>query len=317
MKKCAKKLTSGCLGGLFFVAMTMPVLSQDYTNDYSYEPSYRQPVQSTQLQQPQTYQQAPAYQQPTTYQQNQYQGNYSPQPMQPAQNYGQAPPSYNTVPVQNNYNLPQLQGRVVSVPPGTMIQGATTNRTLSSKNLRTGDRINVLLNAPFYYGNAMVLPAGTNISGTVVMAESAGRAGKNGKLMIVFNQAITPQGQHMGLSGKLATDDGSGILKGGTGMDRTKAIVKDTAVGAGSGALFGLLGSAISGGDKGKGAALGTAIGGGLGVAKTVVDKGKEVIIEAGQRLDIILDSELRTGGEQNQVIPTQNLPSMTPNYNY
>ena len=56
---------------------------------------------------------------------------------------------------------------------------------------------------------------------------------------------------------------------------------------------------------------MGTAIGGGTGLAKTVVNKGNEVIIEAGRRLDIILDSELRTGGSPPP------LPSVTPNYNY
>lgn len=240
-----------------------------------------------------------SYEQRNQYQnQNQYQPQYQP-PQKP--NYN------NMVPIQNNYSLPPLQGRVVTVPPGTMLPGATVNRTISSKNMRTGDSVSVIMNQPFYYGGTMVLPAGTNILGTVVMAKSAGRAGRNGQLMVVFNQAITPTGQRIGLTGKLATEDGSGILKGATAMDRTKEVVKDTAVGAGVGALLGTIFGAISGGSAGKGAAIGTAIGGGTGVAKTVVDKGKEVIIEAGQQLDIILDSELRTGGEQAPPPPPQN----------
>ena len=266
------------MSAIILASTVLPVFAQDYSYD-SYERSdysYEQP------QQPQQYQQ---YQQPQ--------------------------PAYNTIPVQNNYSLPPLQGRVVSVPPGTMIPGATVNRILSSKNLRTGDNISVLMNTPFYYAGTMVLPAGSNILGTVVMAEPAGRAGKNGKLMIVFNQAITPTGQRIGLSGKIATEDGSGILKGGTGMDRAKEVVKDTAVGAGVGALLGTIFGAISGGSAGKGAAIGTAIGGGSGVAKTVIDKGKDVVINIGEKLDIILDSELRTGGEQ------QNMPPVPQNYNY
>ncbi len=317
MKNSIKKLTLSCLSGMVLISTTTPVMGQNYADpyvdDYSYDYSYENPSN-----QGQTYQQNnPAYQ--TQYQQNrgyreipnhhrqntsQYsgQGNYTPQSAQ----------NYNHVPVQNNYNLPPLQGRVVTVPPGTMIPGATANRTLSSKNLRTGDRISVLMNGPFYYNGLMVLPAGTSITGTVVMAEAAGRAGKNGKLMIVFNQARTPSGQAIGLSGKIATEDGSGILKGGTGMDRAKEIVKDTAVGSGVGALLGTIFGAVSGGQAGKGAAIGTAIGGGTGVAKTIYDKGKDVVIEAGEQLNIILDSELRTGSE-----PAQQLPGLTPDYNY
>lgn len=241
-----------------------------------------------------------------------------------AQNYGNQNYNYDydySAPQQQyqqqapNYNLPPLKGRVVVVPPGTMISGITSNRNLSSKNLRTGDRVSTILNVPFYYGNALVLPAGSTITGTVVMAEAAGRAEKNGKLMIVFNQAITPNGQQMGFSGKLATEDGSGILKGGTGMGRATAVAKDAAVGAGAGALAGLIGGAVSGGKVGRGTAIGTAIGGGLGLGKSIIDKGNDVVIEAGEQLNIILDSELRSDGGASG---GQALPSMDyNNYGY
>ena len=307
MKKNLKKLTLSCLSGMVLISMTVPVLGQNYSEgqNYSYN-SYSPSSTQAPKQNPQAYQTS----------QNQYpQNNYQPQQPQQTQNYNQIPPTpsnYNNTPVQNNYNLPPLQGRVVTVPRGTMLPSVTTNRSLSSQYLRTGDRISVLMNAPFYYNGTMVLPAGTSIIGTVVMAEAAGRAGKNGKLMIVFNQATTPTGQNIGLSGKLATDDGTGILKGGTGMARTTKIVKDTAVGAGLGALLGTIFGAISGGKVGKGAALGSAIGGGTGVAKTVINKGNDVLIKAGEQLHIILDSELRTGGETN----APSLPPVNQNYN-
>ncbi len=324
MKNSLKKLTLSCLSGVVLISMTMPVMGQDYaapyTDDYDY--SY----ESSDYSYDESQNRGPAYQQNNStyqapYQQNykknkkRYSGqnNYSQAP-NPNYNRTQAAPNYNNIPVQNNYSLPPLQGRVVTVPAGTMLSGATANRTISSKNLRTGDRISVLMERPFYYSGAMVLPAGTSVTGTVVMAESAGRAGKNGKLMIVFNQATTPSGKTVGLSGKIATEDGSGILKGGTGMDRAKEVVKDTAVGSGVGALLGTIFGAVSGGSVGKGAAIGTAIGGGTGVAKTIYDKGREVVIEAGEQLNIILDSELRIGGEQNT---NPQLPSVTPDYNY
>jgi hypothetical protein len=275
MKNTFKKLTLGCMSGILLASMTLPVLAQNYGNsDNGY------------------------------YDDNDY--SYSP----PAQKQAY---KQNYAPQKQNYNLPPLKGHVVVVPAGTMISGVTANRTLSSKNLRTGDRVSVMLNAPFYYGNSLALPAGTNISGTVVTASAAGRAEKNGKLMIVFNQAITPSGQQLGFSGKIATDDGSGLLKGGTAMGRATSVAKDTAVGAGAGALAGLIGSAVSGGKTGRGAAIGTAIGGGIGLGKSVIDKGKDVVISAGDPLDIILDSDLRAGGEQGG---GQSLPSMN-DYGY
>ncbi|OGI04926.1 MAG: hypothetical protein A2Y25_00690 [Candidatus Melainabacteria bacterium GWF2_37_15] len=281
MKKSIKTLTLTGLSGIMLATTVLPAFAQDYSySNYGYN------SQQTPQYQNQNYQQG--------YQQSYQQQNY--------------------VPVQNNYSLPPLQGRVVSVPPGTMLPGVTATRKLSSQNLRTGDSINVVMNTPFYYAGAMVLPAGTSILGTVVTAKPAGRAEANGQLMIVFNQAITPSGQRIGLTGKLATEDGSGLLKGGTGMSRATAVVKDTAVGAGSGALLGLIFGALSGGKAGRGAALGTAVGGGAGAVKTIIDKGNEVVINAGDQLDIILDSELRTGGEETSNPAPSNYNS---NYNY
>ena len=209
---------------------------------------------------------------------------------------------------QNNYSLAPLHGRVVTVPPGTMVSGAAPTRDLSSKNMRTGDSVNLIMNTPFYYAGSMVLPPGTSIIGTVVTAKAAGFTGANGQLMIVFNQAITPNGQRIGLTGKIATEDGSGLLKGGTGSSRALGVAKDAAVGAGAGALLGTIFGAVSGGKIGRGAALGTAIGGGTGLAKSAIDKGADVVIEAGTPVDIILDSELRAGADDNA--PQQN-------YNY
>ncbi len=301
MQKPVKKFAISGLSSIMLATTVLPAFAQDYSYDsYHNNQDYQQNYQQN-------------------YRQNHPpQNNYAPpaynRPQQPPQ---QQPVNYNNNVPANNYSLPPLQGRVVTVPPGTMLSGATANRTLSSKNLRTGDSISVNMSTPFYYGGAMVLPAGTSVTGNVVMAEPAGRAGKNGQLMIVFNQAITPTGQRIGLTGKLATEDGSGVLKGGTGMQRTTKAVKDAAVGSGIGALLGTIFGAISGGSVGKGAAIGTAIGGGTGVAKTVVDKGKDVVIEVGERLDIILDSELRTGGEQNRTPQNYNAPGYDNDYNY
>jgi hypothetical protein len=268
MKPSFKKISLTALSGIMLASTVMPAFAQNYTQNYK----------SSQTTKP----------------------NYNYQ--QPAQNYNYQPPqNYNyQPPAQNNYSLPPLQGRVVIVPPGTMITGATVSRQISSEYARTGDTVSMIMNTPFYYGNTMVLPAGSNIQGTIVLAEKAGFTGKNGQLMIVFNSATTPNGQRIPLSGKIATEDGTGVIKGGTATDRATKAVKNAAVGSGLGALAGLIFGAASGGKAGKGAAIGTAIGGGTGLLKSAADKGSNVVIGPGDRVDIILDSELRAGADSS-----------------
>jgi len=213
------------------------------------------------------------------------------------QNYNYAAPAQNSY--QNGYNLPPLQGRVVTVPAGSAIQGVSPSVAIDTKYITAGDPVNFVLNQPYYFNGAVVLPAGTSIQGNAVIAQSAGFTGKFGRLKIMFNNANLPNGQRVAISGKLATDDGTGILSGGTGMGRASTVAKNTAMGAGAGAILGLLGSALSGGKKGKGTALMTAVGGGVGLLGSGIQKGADVYLEAGQPVTIIIDQPLTVGGSQ------------------
>jgi hypothetical protein len=221
------------------------------------------------------------------------------------QNYGQQYNQQNTNNgYNNNYNsnynknysqnLPPLQGRVVTVPAGTYLSATTTN-SLSSEFLMVGDTVSVMLNSGLMFGGSEVIPPNSIIEGNVVLAEKAGFTGKNGKLRIHFTNAITPNGQRIPLSGKIATADGTGLLVGGTNMSRVGNAVKQGAVGAGVGALFGTIFGPLSGGHVGRGAVYGTAVGGGLGLGKSLIDKGNEAMLPANNRIDIILEQPLTT----------------------
>jgi len=201
---------------------------------------------------------------------------------------------------QNGYNLPPLQGRVTTVPAGTVITGVAPTTTINTEYLTAGDTVIFTLNQPYYFNGVVVLPAGTSIQGNAVIAQKAGFGGSFGKLKIMFNNANLPNGQRLPISGKLATNDGTGLLTGGTGVNRAAKVAKNTAIGAGSGALLGLIGSAISGGKKGKGTAIMTGVGAGVGLLGSGVQKGNDVYIEAGQPVDIIIDQPLTVGGNQS-----------------
>lgn len=207
---------------------------------------------------------------------------------------------YSTQNYQNGYSLPPLQGRVTTIPAGTVISGVSPTTTIDTQYLTAGDTVVFTLGQPYYFNGTAVLPAGTSIQGNAVIAQKAGFSGQYGKLKIMFNSANLPNGQRVPVSGKLVTNDGTGILMGGTTGGRVMNAGKNAAVGAGAGALLGLIGSAVSGGKKGKGTAIMTGIGGGLGLGKSLIEKGNDVYLEAGQPVDIILDQPLTVGGNQS-----------------
>lgn len=269
MKNSVKLATTVFLTGTLCITFLAPAFAQNYQSKYT--PKYA-PAN-------------PGYNQ--GYQQ-QYPQGYS-------QGYQSYPQGYN----QGYNNMPQLQGRVITIPAGTVLSAATTS-TLSSQSLTVGDTVAVRLGSDFYYNGVLIIPGGSSIEGNVVVAERAGLAGKNGKLKIHFTNAVMPNGQRIPVSGKLATDDGTGMISGGTTMGRVGEVVKDTAVGGGLGALAGTILGPLSGGKVGKGAIYGTAIGGGLGLTKSVIDKGNDASIPANSQVNIILDQPATVTPGQN-----------------
>lgn len=208
-------------------------------------------------------------------------------PIQPNTNYVQQPMTYNG-------NEP-LRGSVISVPAGSSF-AATLTSQISSDSAKPGQSVYLTLGKDFYYNNKLIAPAGSSVSGTVVEASSAKHGSMNGKLCVRFTQITTPMGTQIPISAVIKTDDGSGVLVGGTKMDVTKDYAKDLAVGSAAGALSGLVFGALAGGDKlGRGVALGTAVGAGGGLVKSVIDKGHDVEIPANSSIELILTQPITT----------------------
>lgn len=205
---------------------------------------------------------------------------------------------YNVVKAETEQFKP-LQGKVVYVPSGTAIP-ATATMEISSETLVLGQNVCVTLSKDFYYNNNLVAPVGSSINGTVIDVKNAGRAGINGQIMVKFTNIVTPYGQMIPISAKIQTDDGSGLLKGGTKMDSATDYAKDIAVGTAAGAVAGVIMGPLSGGKVGKGAAYGTAVGAGLGLAKSLWDKGEPATIPVGTVINIVLDQQITFTPQQS-----------------
>ena len=210
--------------------------------------------------------------------QPQYQGSYYP----------------SNTPVNNqNYGQPQtLKGRVVTVPAGIQFP-AVISTPISSEFLTMGQTVAVTLGSDFYYNATLIAPAGSSVLGTVTQVTKAKHGSMNGTLRLRFTEITTPYGTRIPISATIRTDDGTGLLKGGTKADVAKAYAKDLAVGSMVGALAGTIMGPLSGGAVGRGAALGTAVGAVGGLGKSIYDKGVDVTIPSGATIDLCVDQPI------------------------
>ena len=189
-----------------------------------------------------------------------------------------------------NYN--NLQGNVVMVPANTSFE-AVSMSPISSENASVGDSVSFYLGSDFYYGKNLIAAAGSRVNGTIIKAKKGSWGNRNGQIQIRFTNIVTPTGQMIPISASLQTSDGSGILKAGTAKDVTKEYAKDATVGAAAGAVLGTAMGALSGGSVGRGAVYGTAVGGGLGIIKTVFEKGGNVEIPQNAQMNIVIDQPI------------------------
>lgn len=209
------------------------------------------------------------------------------------------PAQNNTASAATQQQFQPLQGKIVYVPSGVTFPASTTME-LSSETLNLGDGVFLVLSSDFYYNNTLIAPVGSSINGTVVKVKKAGRAGINGQLMIKFTNIVTPYGQMIPISGRIQTDDNTGVIRCGTKAESAKEYAKDIAVGSASGAIIGTIMGPLSGGKVGKGAVYGTAVGAGAGLAKSLLDKGTPATVPAGAVINIQLDQQISFSPQQN-----------------
>ena len=194
----------------------------------------------------------------------------------------------NYYPTQTLRGNQTLKGSVVTVPAGQNVPVVVTT-PISSANMTTGQTVTVALGSDFYYNGNLIAQAGSSVTGTAIEVSKAKHGSMNGKLLLRFTQIVTPYGVQIPISAVVKTSDNTGVLVGGTKLDVTKSYGKDVAIGAGAGALAGVIISPLAGGNVGKGTALATAVGAGGGIVKSIWDKGNDVEIPANSAIQLVL----------------------------
>ena len=174
----------------------------------------------------------------------------------------------------------------VIVPAGTVIPVTLTSR-VSTKNSKDGDGIYGKTAFPITVDNKIVIPEGSNVRGKITEVKRPGRVKGKGELTLNFQTIVLPSGITVPIYTSLRGAGGAGERKGEAtiGGDSSKG---DDAKTVGTDAATGGLIGVIAGG--GKGAAVGGAGGAAAGTAAVLLSRGKDLVLEPGTTIEIVLD---------------------------
>jgi hypothetical protein len=166
--------------------------------------------------------------------------------------------------------------RFVAIPDGTTIP-VRLDQALDTGVNKTGDTFRAIVDKDVLVGDKVIVPRGSIVEGKLTNVERSGRVeGRAAMSLQLVNLTLADQAYPL-QTNTLAFEAESTKKK-----DATKV-----GIGAGIGAVIG----AIAGG--GKGAAIGAAVGGGAGGATVLATRGKEIVLDAEQKLNFELRREV------------------------
>ena len=174
-----------------------------------------------------------------------------------------------------------LRGGVAKLESGTKFD-IYLQTSINTATANKGDQVIAVLMKDVVYNNTIVFPQGSIIYGTLTKATHASYGSRNGKVVIEFNQIVTPENKTYQISTEKinfsVTNDG-----------KVSSVVSSAAVGAVVGALGGLLYAAISGGNIGTAAAIGAGVGAGTGLAGATIERGVDAEIPSFTEMELVL----------------------------
>ena len=174
------------------------------------------------------------------------------------------------------------------IPKGTVIPIQLLTK-ISTKTLKEGDGVYGMTVFPVTINNEIIIPVGSNIRGKVTQVQRPGKMKGKAGLALSFQTLILPSGSTIPLFASLAGSSeavttAEGKLQGDSsvGEDAT-TIAKTTAVPA-------VIGGVVNGQHS---ARVGAAAGAGVGLATVLLTRGKDIVLDRGSTLEIVLDRAL------------------------
>jgi hypothetical protein len=203
-------------------------------------------------------------------------------------------------PARDYEGTPLLSTGVETVPAGTFILLEMETR-LDSRESRKSDRFRARVASPVVNAEGQTLiPEAAYVEGHISGVVPAKWARRSGVISIDFDNLYLPNGESVPLRGYLTSADAEdrrrideeGNIRGGAPRKRDIVFIGG---GAASGAAIGMIAG---------GALAGAGIGAAVGLSATLLMKGREAVVEQGQRIALGLTEELRVAPAPDYLAP-------------
>ncbi len=204
-----------------------------------------------------------------------------------------SPPQQISAPQQVMADDIALRGHLTTIPQGTIIM-IKMDQPLNSASSKLGDPVSATIENDIYLDNQIVVPAGSQIQGSVASVNPAAHLGRAGSIELQFHNIKTTYGNVYPIRAHLVTNDNTGILKGDSDQAQIVKSLGTAAAVTGASTIMGTAAGSILG-SAGGGAAFGLAAGAIGGIGYAIVRQGKQVVIPGGARMSIILDQPVAT----------------------
>ena len=220
------------------------------------------------------------------------------------------------------------QAKSVDVPEGTKVL-LELRSAVNTKTAKPGDGVYLSSNFPVVVGGQVAIPAGVYVQGVIDQVTRPGRVKGRAAVRMHFTSIIFPNGSVVNIPGvvnSLPGSDGPKVQDEGAieqasnkGKDAGK-VAQGTITGAGLGSI----GGAVAG-NAGAGAGYGALAGGAAGLLYTLFTRGDDVVLNAGQGVEMVLQRPLTitqanlTGPDvagQAAIVPSAQQPMAKPKTN-
>jgi hypothetical protein len=187
--------------------------------------------------------------------------------------------------------LSPLGATAADIPQGTHVLLRMMN-SLTTRTAKEGDQVYLQTASPIALDGKIVVPPGSYVQGTVAMAKRSGKVTGRAELALRLDTLTLASGKAMKFSPHVSSVDSAGS---GQSVKGDEGVVKQSSSGgqdAGRIAILAGSGASIGGlADRSwQGAGIGGAAGGAVGLATTLLTRGREVELHAGSTLDVVFD---------------------------
>jgi hypothetical protein len=184
--------------------------------------------------------------------------------------------------------------RAAEIPKDTHVLLKMVN-SISTRTAQEGAQVYMQTASPISDGSRIIVPVGSYVQGTIILAKRSGKVAGRAQLAIRLEVLTLPGGKTLKFSPHLSSvDDGETTQKvvnnEGT-IQQGSSVGKDAeriAILAGSGAGIGGVADR-----SWTGAGIGGAAGSAVGIATTLLTRGREVELRQGSSLDVVFDRAL------------------------